>query len=306
VAVEARLDRGGCSLAVRSKAPRPVRPQSADPARTDLAAAAGRQTSNIPFDVLGVRVHAVQIPDVVAQMEYWIHDRSPCHSIAATSMHGIVQAQHDPLFKEILNSTDLVVPDGTPLVWLGRRQGKTLPRRVYGPDLMLAFCEKTAALGYRHFFYGGAPGVPETLAESLKTRFPGLEVAGTFSPPFRPLTAKEDQDVVSLIARSAPHVLWLGLGAPKQERWMHEHRSQLQVPVQVGVGAAFDLLSGRRRQAPHWMREHGLEWMFRLIQEPRRLWRRYLVYGPQFVAYLLSERLAVADSRATNPTTDRN
>jgi N-acetylglucosaminyldiphosphoundecaprenol N-acetyl-beta-D-mannosaminyltransferase len=238
------------------------------------------------FQVLGVRIDALQIPDVVAQMEEWIHDRGGCHSIAATDMHGTVEAQHDPSFKEALNSTDLVVPDGMPLVWLGRKRGYHLPRRVYGPDLMLDFCEKTAGRGYRHFFYGGEPGVPERLAESLKRRLPTMEVCGTFSPPFRSLDPEEDQEIVTKISLAAPDVLWVGLGTPKQERWMHEHRDKLHVPVLVSVGAAFDLLSGRRNQAPQWMREHGLECLFRLFQEPRRLWRRYLIGGALFVGYL--------------------
>ena len=247
------------------------------------------------FHVLGVRIGALQISDAVVQMEEWIYDRGQCHSVAATSMHGIVEAQLDPAFKEILNSTDLVVPDGMPLVWLGRRRGHDLRRRVYGPELMLGFCEKTARRGYRHFFYGGEPGVPERLAESLQRRFPAMQVAGTYSPPFRPLSAREDQEIVAMISRAAPDVLWVGLGTPKQERWMHEHLSTLSVPVLVGVGAAFDILSGRRRQAPPWMREHGLEWFFRLLQEPRRLWRRYLVYGTQFIAYFALDGLRMKD-----------
>jgi N-acetylglucosaminyldiphosphoundecaprenol N-acetyl-beta-D-mannosaminyltransferase len=178
-----------------------------------------------------------------------------------------------------------------PLVWLGRRRGLHLPRRVYGPDLLLEFCETTAGRGYRHFFYGGEPGVPERVAESLKRRFPAIEVCGTFSPPFRPLNPEEDKEIVALISRAAPDVLWVGLGTPKQERWMHEHRDQLHVPVMVSVGAAFNILAGRRNQAPQWMREHGLEWLFRLFQEPRRLWRRYLVYGAQFPVYLAIDTL---------------
>jgi len=251
------------------------------------------------FDVLGVRTHAVQLGEVVNRMQEWIGKRDKCHSIAATSMHGIVEAQHDPSFKDVLNATDLVVADGMPLVWLGRRQGHPLRRRVYGPDLLLAFCEDGAGQGYRHFFYGGEPGVAERLAESLKTRFPGLNVVGTCSPPFRPLRAKEDEEMVEMIGRAAPDVLWVGLGAPKQERWMHEHKTRLRVPVLVGVGAAFDMLSGRRKQAPCWMREHGLEWFFRLSQEPSRLWRRYLVYGAQFIAYLALESLRLKNFGAS-------
>jgi len=251
------------------------------------------------FGVLGVRINAVQIGQVVERMLGWIRERDGCHSIAATSMHGIVEAQHDPSFKEILNSADLVVPDGMPLVWLGRRQGHFLSRRVYGPDLVLAFCEATAGQCYRHFFYGGEPGVADRLAASLKARFPGLNVVGTCSPPFRALRAEENDEMAEMIGRAAPDVLWVGLGTPKQERWTHEHKSRLPVPVLVGVGAAFDMLSGRRKQAPRMIREHGLEWFFRLVQEPRRLWRRYLVYGSQFIAYLLLERLRLKNFQAS-------
>jgi N-acetylglucosaminyldiphosphoundecaprenol N-acetyl-beta-D-mannosaminyltransferase len=265
---------------------------------------APRKLNDVPsesatFEVLGVRTHAVQIEQVITRMQEWIRKRDRCHSIAATSVHGIVEAQHDPSFKEILNATDLVVPDGMPLVWLGRREGHLLRRRVYGPDLFLAFCERGVERGHRHFLYGGEPGVAGRLAESLKKRFPGLNVVGTYSPPFRPLNAQEDKEVVELINRTAPDVLWVGLGAPKQERWMHQHKSRLNAPVVLGVGAAFDMLSGRRRQAPLWMREHGLEWLFRLLQEPGRLWRRYIVYGLQFIAYLLLKSLGLRNFEPT-------
>jgi N-acetylglucosaminyldiphosphoundecaprenol N-acetyl-beta-D-mannosaminyltransferase len=234
------------------------------------------------FRLLGVRVHAVQIPDAVAQMESWIQERNGCHYVAVTGMHGVMEAQHDLLFKKILNTADLVVSDGMPLVWAGRRHGFPMKRRVYGPELMLTFCQKTAQKGYRHYFYGGASDVPGDLANSLQSRFPGMDIAGTYSPPFRPLTAEEDREIVAQINAAKPDVLWVGLSTPKQERWMYEHRDKLDVPILMGVGAAFDLNSGRLKQAPAWMRENGLEWFFRLLMEPRRLWKRYLVYGSKF------------------------
>ena len=247
------------------------------------------------FRVLGVSVSAVQISDVVAQIEKWIQEKAACHSIAATGMNGIVQAQHDLAFRQILSATDLVVPDGMPLVWLGRRQGHELPHRVYGPDLLLAFCESTVGRGYRHFFYGAErePDVPQRLAEVLEDRFPGMVVAGACAQPMPSLSPEQEKKLVSVISRAAPDVVWVGLGELRQVRWMHEHKSILSVPVLVGVGAAFDMLSGRKKQAPRWMREHGLEWLFRLLQEPRRLWRRYLIYGTQFIFYVALESLGL-------------
>jgi N-acetylglucosaminyldiphosphoundecaprenol N-acetyl-beta-D-mannosaminyltransferase len=241
------------------------------------------------FDVLGVRVAAVQIPDVVRRFQGWIATRDQSRYVAVTGMHGIVQAQTDRRFKHVLDEADLVVPDGMPLVWLGRSAGHHLPRRVYGPELMETFLRDTRG-EYRHFFYGGVSGVPERLARILFERH-GVNVVGTLSPPFRPLAPEEDEDVIRRINRSGADVLWVGLSTPKQEYWMHEHASRLEVPVAVGVGAAFDFLSGTKRSAPAWMRERGLEWLFRLINEPNRLWRRYLVGGSLFTYWIAVDRI---------------
>ena len=230
------------------------------------------------FQVLGVRVHAIQIPRAIAQMETWIESREYGHYVAVTGMHGVTEARNDARFRDVLNSADLVVPDGMPLVWLGRLRRHPIKRRVYGPELMETFCAQTSSR-YRHFFYGGAPGVVGALAQSLQKRF-GITVVGAYTPPFRPLTLEEEAEVAAKIAEAAPDVLWVGLSTPKQERWMYEHRSVLQVPVMLGVGAAFDLNSGKLQQAPSWMRENGLEWLFRLLVEPKRLWKRYLVAIP--------------------------
>jgi N-acetylglucosaminyldiphosphoundecaprenol N-acetyl-beta-D-mannosaminyltransferase len=243
------------------------------------------------FRVLGVGVNAVQISDVVAQMERWISEGDACHFIAVTGMHGVTEAQHDPSFKKILNSADLVVPDGMPLVWLGRRHGHPLKRRVYGPELMQTFCSATRGM-YRHFLFGGVPGVAASLGQVLNEMY-GINVVGDYSPPFRELSNEEDNEILALIHAAKPDVLWVGLSTPRQERWMYEHRPKLRVSVVLGVGAAFDLNSGRSRQAPRWMREHGLEWSFRLVQEPQRLWRRYLVYGSEFVWNVTLELLSL-------------
>jgi N-acetylglucosaminyldiphosphoundecaprenol N-acetyl-beta-D-mannosaminyltransferase len=245
------------------------------------------------FTVLGVRVDAVQIPEVMARMEEWIRQRDACRYIAVTDMHSLMQAQHATSFKEILANADLVVPDGFPLIWLGRRKGFALRRRVYGPELMERFCAETIARGHRHYLYGGASGVAEELGNRLVARFPGLQIAGSYCPPFHSLTHEEDDEVVSRINETRPDIVWVGLGAPKQERWMAEHQERLLAPVLVGVGAAFDFHTGRVAQAPRWMREHGLEWLFRLSREPGRLWRRYLIYGTEFVALVLLESLGL-------------
>jgi N-acetylglucosaminyldiphosphoundecaprenol N-acetyl-beta-D-mannosaminyltransferase len=243
------------------------------------------------FKVLGVRVDAVQIPEVVSQMERWIQERGAVHFIAATGMHGIMEAQQDAGFRSILEAADLVVPDGMPLVWLGRCHGHGLRRRVYGPELMETFCRATGPL-YRHFFYGGRPGVADRVADVLKQRC-GINAVGTYSPPFRPLNDEENAQVSGQIQGAAPDVVWVGLSTPKQEAWMCEQRHRLTVPLMVGVGAGFDFIAGTVKQSPAWMQENGLEWLFRLIQEPRRLWRRYLVLGPQFVWKVCLELLKV-------------
>jgi N-acetylglucosaminyldiphosphoundecaprenol N-acetyl-beta-D-mannosaminyltransferase len=244
-----------------------------------------------PYRVLGVRVDAVQIAEVCARVEKWIQNRDGCRYIALTGMHGIMEARHDPTFKSILNAADLVVPDGTPLVWLGRFRGRPLACRVYGPELMLEVCRQMATRGCNHFLVGGAPGVADRLATVLSHRFPGLVISGTCSPPFQLMTEAQEEELVATINRAAPDIVWVGLGTPKQERWMHRHRDCLKAAVLLGVGAAFDINSGTRNQAPRWMRENGWEWLFRLFQEPRRLWRRYLLCGPQFLFYVALEVL---------------
>jgi len=245
------------------------------------------------FSVLGVSVDAVQIPDVISQMRDWVERRETGHYIAVTGMHGVMEAQHDARFRRVLADAGLVVPDGMPLVWIGRLRGQALRRRVYGPELLLRFCEDTSRTHCRHFFYGGEEGLAKQLAESLAQSCPGMKIVGTYSPPFRSLTPEEDVEVTEQINRAAPDVLWVGLSTPKQELWMSEHRDVLRVPVMVGVGAAFDFLSARKKQAPLWMREHGLEWLFRLSREPRRLWRRYLINGPEFAFLVVLELLGL-------------
>lgn len=245
------------------------------------------------FRVLGVRVAALQIPHVVQQIERWVKDRSVSRFISVANTHVVMEAQQDNSFKKLINSADLCVPDGMPLIWCGRFRGHLLSRRVYGPELMSTFCRETVGKGYRHFFYGGAPEVSDQLVNCLQHSCPGIQIAGAYSPPFRALTREEDDEAIARINNARPDVLWVGLGCPKQERWIYDHRERLTVPVMVAVGQAFDLLSGRKKHAPIWMSENGLEWFFRLLQEPRRLWRRYLVYNTKFIYSMFLEFLGL-------------
>ena len=237
-------------------------------------------------NVLGVGVSAVSMQQALDTMAGWIETREP-HYVCVSGVHGVMESHRDESLRRIHNAAGLVTPDGMPLAWLGRAFGGAHVQRVYGPDLMLAFCSAFAGRGYRHFFYGGGDGVPERLAARLRERIPSLQVAGCYSPPFRALTAEEDDALAQRNNESAADVVWVGLSTPKQERWMHAHVARLTAPALVGVGAAFDFHAGMKRQAPRWMQRSGLEWLFRLLTEPRRLWRRYLRNNPEFVVRLL-------------------
>lgn len=203
--------------------------------------------------------------------------------ISTCTVHGVGEARRDPEYRRLLNASWLTTPDGMPLVWLAHRAGHQKVTRVYGPDLMLAVCDAGRASGLRHFFYGGDPGVAAALQVSLENRFPGLQVVGTHCPPYRPLTEQEFSAFQQQVAACRPDVIWVGLGTPKQDRFMAATWKQLDAGVMIGVGAAFDFLSGRKKQAPRWMQRSGLEWLFRLGQEPGRLAYRYLVYNPLFL-----------------------
>jgi N-acetylglucosaminyldiphosphoundecaprenol N-acetyl-beta-D-mannosaminyltransferase len=240
-------------------------------------------------DVLGVHVSAIDPPTAVAEIERWVVAGEQ-HYVCVTGVHGVMESQRDPALKEIHNRSGLTTPDGMPMVWAGRAAGAAHMRRVYGPDLMLAVLERAAERGWSSFFYGGAEGTPERLVERLRERFPGLVVAGTYSPPFRPLTPDEDVAIVERINASGAQLVWVGLSTPKQERWMADHVGRLDAAALLGVGAAFDIHAGTLRQAPRWMQGKGLEWLYRLYREPRRLWRRYLRNNPAFVLAILRHR----------------
>jgi len=241
-------------------------------------------------NILGVGVSGINMEAALCTIERWISQRES-HYVCVTGVHGLVESRRDEELRRVHNSAGLVTPDGMPLVWLSRLMGFRQVERVCGSDLMLAVCERSANQGHSQFFYGGAPGVVETLAKRLQSRFPGLRVVGGYSPPFRALSADEDRAVVERINAAAPDIVWVGISTPKQERWMFEHRRALNAPILIGVGAAFDFCACLKRRAPRWMQKSGLEWLFRLASEPRRLWRRYLVNNTWFLWLLLLQLL---------------
>jgi N-acetylglucosaminyldiphosphoundecaprenol N-acetyl-beta-D-mannosaminyltransferase len=222
-------------------------------------------------------------------IEAWIRDRDREY-VCVSSVHGVILSQRDPKLLKIHNEAGLVAPDGMPLVVVGRMMGQKQMHRVYGPDLMLELVARSLPGGYSHFLYGGTEQTLAQLSHNLTKRFPGVRIAGTYAPPFRPLTRDERSELTETINRSNVDIVWVGLSTPKQEYWMAEMRPHLNAPVLIGVGAAFDFHAGIVRQAPRWMQWVCLEWLFRLIMEPKRLWKRYLNNNPRFL-YLITLQL---------------
>ncbi len=250
----------------------------------------------VQHTILGIRVSAINMDLALAQIDAWITQRLPRY-VCVAGVHGLVECQDDPQLWQIFNQAGLVTPDGMPLVWLMRMAGQRQVERVYGPDLMLAIFAISAQRGYRHFFYGGAPGVPERLAARLQTRFPATQIVGTYSPPFRPLTLDEDAELLERINTAAPQIVWVGLSTPKQERWMAAYVERLNPVVLIGVGAAFDFHAGLKPQAPRWVQRSGFEWLFRMLSEPRRLAGRYLKNNPRFLYLIARQWLARTDDQ---------
>lgn len=239
--------------------------------------------SGIPATlVLGVPVSTINIGVATATILSWIEE-GHSHYVCVRDVHGIMLAQEDPELLKIHNGAGIVTPDGMPLVWLERWRGYRDVGRVCGADLVTALCAASIERGIGHYFYGGKPGVAERMASALQASFPGLNVAGTGTPPFRTLSKDEDDMAVKEISAAGPGVVWVGLSTPKQEYWMRDHVGRIPGATLIGVGAAFDFYAGDVKRAPAWMHMRGLEWMHRLASEPRRLWRRYLVLAPKFV-----------------------
>jgi len=236
------------------------------------------------ISICGMRINMIQIPEVVQTMEDWIIHKRLGNYIVVSNAYDVVIGRNSIEVKKAANNSSFSVPDGISMVILSRLYGHKLKRRVYGPDLMLEFFKVAEKRGYTNFFYGSTLQTLEALVNNLKKRFPSLSVVGIYAPPFRN-NIEIDEKEIEIINNASPDVLWVGLGCPKQQLWMYKHKDKLKVPVMVGVGAAFDFLAGTKPQAPRWIRDNGFEWLFRLISEPKRLWRRYLINGPIFLYF---------------------
>ncbi len=247
--------------------------------------------------LLGVRVNPVTIATALQTITTWISQGDRGRWVIATGMHGLMEAHRDQSFRQLVERADLFLPDGYAAVWMARRRGFRVPGRVCGSELLWECCRAAEATGHGVFFYGDTPEVLDRLCARLLSAFPRLRIVGSYAPPFRPLTPEEDDEVVRRINAAKPDVLWVGLGLPKQEWWIVQHRPRLQASVLVGVGAAFKLVSGDVRRAPRWVGEHGFEWLWRFLHEPRRLWRRVLLDVPSFTMLALREELAIRWAR---------
>jgi N-acetylglucosaminyldiphosphoundecaprenol N-acetyl-beta-D-mannosaminyltransferase len=254
--------------------------------------------------VLGMRVDATRYHETAATIAA-LATSGVGGAVCVATVHMVMEAFDDPEFQRIVNAADRVTPDGVPLVWALRLLGFKGAQRVYGPSLLPVVCELAAERELSVGFYGGSPEVLDTLVGRIARRFPDLQLPFAFSPPFRALTPEEDEQVIGGIANSGTQILFVGLGCPKQERWIADHRNSLSC-VMVGVGAAFDFHAGSKAQAPSWMQAAGLEWVFRLCSEPRRLWRRYLYHNPRFLFHFARELANRSGQRGSHLIRGRN
>lgn len=237
------------------------------------------------IEILGIRIFAGGFNSALEQIAAILrqNERKSLY-ICATSVHGVIEAQSDPDFRKTLNAAYFNAPDGMPLVRMGRLLGAKKIERIYGPDLFPAVCDLSSKMeNISHFFYGGKEGVADKLAEALTKKYPGLIASGTYCPPFRPLTESEKQEVAKKINDSGADIVWVGLSTPKQEKWIAEIRELLNVKLLFSVGAAFDYQLGYIKQPPGWIQKASLEWLYRLVHEPSRLWGRYIRIVPAFI-----------------------
>lgn len=271
------------------------------PAGTGLAELSDRPSDQVTerFWIVGAPVSVVDMASAIALIGRWVQEKKSRY-ICVTDVHSIMLSRWNPALRRALTGADLVIADGTPLVWTAWSRGMKSIRRVPGPDFMHELCRMSPE-NWTHFLLGGAKGVPDRLAQSLTALNPRLTICGTHSPPFRPLTEGEDRELIERINASNPDIVWIGLGCPKQELWMSQHAPAIPGAILIGVGAAFNFLSGTVPRAPRWMQNNGLEWLHRLLTEPRRLWRRYLVIAPMFAVLAAVETIGIWWRRSHNP-----
>ena len=239
-------------------------------------------------NVIGTKVIAISYDSAVCKIIDWQENRQSRY-ICAANVHMIMEAYDSPSYQHVINQADLVTPDGMPLVWMLRRMGYPNQERVYGPTLTVKLLKMANKESIPVGFFGSTPDVLNKLVENVKQEFPQIHIVYAYSPPFKQLSDEEDQQITESINSSGARILFVGLGCPKQEYWMHEHRGKIQA-VMLGVGAAFDFIAGTKPQAPLWVQKIGLEWLFRLVTEPRRLWKRYIIHNPRFI-YLASKQI---------------
>jgi N-acetylglucosaminyldiphosphoundecaprenol N-acetyl-beta-D-mannosaminyltransferase len=249
------------------------------------------------FSLFGVPISRLNFQDTIAQVMNWAEQRERTRLVTFSNVHMLTEGHKKPWFRAIHTAMDMNCPDGAPLVWLGRTMAEGV-ERVSGPDFMRHFCKQTAQSGLRHFFYGGGDGTAECVIEKLRQDCPGIQIAGSYTPPFGQITSSEDDEAVLQINNSQADILWVCLGCPKQEIWMYEHRDRLRVGVVLAVGQAFDITAGRVPRAPAIMQNNGLEWLYRLSCEPGRLGRRYLSSNTMFL-WLIFRSLLHADRLQT-------
>jgi N-acetylglucosaminyldiphosphoundecaprenol N-acetyl-beta-D-mannosaminyltransferase len=240
------------------------------------------------FSVLGSNILNVKKEDAVNAIEKIVDSRETKY-VCFANVHTTVLGRTDQHFRDITNNAVMALPDGMPLVWLGRLKKNKDLEKCSGPDVMDEILKLSAERGYTNFFYGGTGEVLHSLHDHLKNRFPNLKIVGAFPPPFRALTQAEDREIIKMINQVNPRIIWVGLGAPKQEVWMSEHVHQIKSSLLLGVGAAFNFHAQAVKRVPRWMQNIGLEWFYRLLQEPKKLWKRYLITNLLFLFYLISD-----------------
>ncbi len=276
-------------------------PECADPTAVGAAAEAQRlfagQTirpkakgNSCEYRIFGVHISSRGMRRSIEQVSRWARQRKAAKLVTFTNVHMVTEGHKNASFRSVHRQMDMNCPDGMPIVWLGKALRHPV-ERVSGPDFMQKFCAQTRDLGLRHFFYGGGDGIAQGVISQLEADYPGIQIVGSYTPPFRPLSAQEDDQIVTAINNSDVDVLWVCLGCPKQEIWMHEHRDRLNVGVMLAVGQAFDISAGAIRRAPALLRDHGFEWLYRLGTDPKRLARRYFTSNTLFLRLLAQATL---------------